>query len=76
MESVHVSHRYVVEQRLPPNANWERIGNDIQEPKFKVNKYNKKKDYYFRVKAVNEVGSSEPSMPAMLRRKDGMFALS
>ncbi len=29
--------------------------------------------YHYRVRAANEVGESEPSMPAMLRRKDGMF---
>jgi len=37
----------------------------------KVNKYNSAKDYYFRVKAANEFGVSEPSMPAMLRKKEG-----
>lgn len=35
--------------------------------------YNAARDYYFRVRAANEYGIAEPSMPAMMRKKEGIL---
>ena len=44
----------------------------MKEPELEVTKYMQNRDYYFRVKAANEYGVAEPSMPAMLRKKEGL----
>ena len=66
----------MVEQRQPPNVEWTRIAKEVEIPEFKVTKFDRKHDYYWRIRAANDVGMSEPSMPAMLRRKDGELAHS
>ena len=66
---------YIIEQRTPPNFEWVRIENDLTESQLVVNKFNRDKDVYFRVRAANEYGMSEPSMPALIRRKEGMNLL-
>lgn len=62
---------YIIEQRMPPNLDWTRIATDLKETELKITKYSQYKDYYFRVKAANEYGIAEPSMPVMLRKKEG-----
>ena len=62
---------YIVEtQRVPPSLEWTKLSTDCKEAELDV-KYSSNKDYYFRVKAANEFGVAEPSMPAMLRKKEG-----
>lgn len=63
---------YIVEQRTPPSLEWVKIASDLKEAEMKITKYSQYKDYYFRVKAANEYGVAEPSMPAMLRKKEGL----
>ena len=93
---------YIVEYREPPGHDWMRLASDVEETQYKVTKFTRKKDYYYRwvvscvyskrhksffpsviaflvyllyvacrIRAANEYGISEPSMPAMLRRKEG-----
>ncbi len=62
--------RYIVEQREPPNLEWVKLSIDCKETELKV-KVNRKKDYYYRVRAANEYGTSEASMPVMLKKVEG-----
>jgi len=62
---------YIVEQRVPPSLEWIRLTTDCRDTEFQVTKYSASKDYYFRVRAANEFGIAEPSMPAMIRKKEG-----
>ena len=62
---------YIVEQRIPPSLEWTKLASDVSTNELKVTKYSTHKDYYFRVKAANEFGVAEPSMPAMLRKREG-----
>ncbi|KAK2186867.1 hypothetical protein NP493_186g03131 [Ridgeia piscesae] len=61
---------YTLEQRVPPNFEWTRFETDLAETQLKVTKFNRDKDVYFRVKAANEYGTSEPSMPVLIRRRE------
>jgi len=61
-----------VEQRIPPSLEWVKLATDVRDTEFKVTKYNATKDHYFRVRAANEFGIAEPSMPAMMRKKEGI----
>jgi len=62
---------YIVEQRIPPSLEWVKLTTDLKDTEFQVSKYSATKDHYFRVRAANEFGIAEPSMPAMIRRKEG-----
>jgi len=62
-----------VEQRIPPSLEWVKLTTDLRETEFKVTKYSVSKDHYFRVRAANEFGIAEPSMPAMIRKKEGSY---
>ena len=60
---------YTIEQRQPYNMEWNIIATDIKETTYRVSKgFVRSKDYYFRIRACNEFGTSEPSMPAMVRK--------
>lgn len=48
-----------------------KIATEVTETQFKITRISRKKDYYWRVRAANEVGLAEPTMPVMLRKKDG-----
>lgn len=61
---------YIVEQRIPPDADWTKLVSDLTDTELRV-KYATNKDYYFRVRAANEFGIAEPSMPVMMRKKEG-----
>lgn len=61
---------YIVEQRIPPDSDWTKIASDLTDTELRV-KYAVNKDYYFRVRAANEFGIAEPSMPVMMRKKEG-----
>ena len=51
---------------------WVKIGTDLKETKLKVTRgFTRTKDYYFRVRATNEFGAAEPSMPVMVRKVEG-----
>ena len=62
-----------MEQRIPPSLEWVKLTTDLKDTEFTVTKYSATKDYYFRVRAANEFGIAEPSMPAMMRKKEGIL---
>ena len=64
-----------MEQRQPPNLEWVKIATDVKEAELHNIRINRTKDYYWRVKAANEFGFSEPSMPIMLKKKEGASSL-
>jgi len=66
---------YIVEQRIPPSLEWIKLTTDCKETEFQISKYSASKDYYFRVRAANEFGIAEPSMPAMIRKKEGILVV-
>ena len=66
---------YIVEQRIPPSLEWVKLTTDCRDTEFRVTKYSATKDHYFRVRAANEFGVAEPSMPAMIRKKEGISGL-
>ena len=49
---------------------WIKLESELKDTELKVTKFSRDKDYYFRVRAANEFGVSEPSMPVALRRKE------
>ena len=51
---------------------WAALG---QEVTCKV-RLDRTKDYYWRVRAANEYGMAEPSMPAMMKKKEGKLHTS
>ncbi|XP_062595919.1 titin-like isoform X3 [Saccostrea cucullata] len=62
---------YVVEIREPPSTLWRSIKEDLRDTEYDVSDLNPDQDYLFRVRARNEYGLSEPTMPAsVIRNKD------
>ncbi|CAD5121391.1 DgyrCDS9913 [Dimorphilus gyrociliatus] len=61
---------YIVEKRVPPGKDWIEVVSDTKETTYNITKVDRNKDVYYRVKAANQFGISEPSMPAMLKRKE------
>ena len=62
--------RYIVEKRGPPDMMWVKLESEVKEDQIEVTAFTRDQDFYFRVRAANEFGVSEPSMPAALRRKE------
>ena len=56
---------------MPPNLEWTRVETQWRETTYKA-KVDRRKDYYWRIRACNEVGMTEPSMPASLRKAEGV----
>ncbi|XP_064598573.1 obscurin-like isoform X2 [Liolophura sinensis] len=59
---------YSVEIREPPSTNWAPLVSGLKETGYSVENLKPKKDYMFRVRAENEHGTSEPTLPAILER--------
>ena len=53
--------RYVVERRTLPRLDWKRIHLGIEDTRQFIDRYDIRKDYMYRVIAVNEFGESDPS---------------
>ena len=45
---------YIVEYREPPGHDWQRLASDVEDTKFKVTKFTRKKDYYYRLIYYND----------------------
>ncbi|CAH1789060.1 unnamed protein product [Owenia fusiformis] len=60
---------YHIESNTPPMSSWKRLRSDLPDTKFRISNLDPHKDYQFRVKAVNDFGSSEPT-PAV--KKEGV----
>ncbi|XP_069107585.1 twitchin-like isoform X2 [Argopecten irradians] len=62
---------YLVEMRKPPSHLWLKLIDNVEETEFDVYDLQEEQDYMFRVKAKNEFGCSEPTMPlSIIRNKD------
>ncbi|XP_033728113.1 LOW QUALITY PROTEIN: obscurin-like [Pecten maximus] len=62
---------YLVEMRKPPSHLWLKLIDNVEENEFDVYDLQEDQDYMFRVKAKNEFGCSEPTMPlSITRNKD------
>lgn len=60
---------YVIEMREPPSSNWIPIAEDIEDTSYEIKDLKEEQDYMFRVRACNEAGQSEASLPATLYRE-------
>ena len=61
--------------RCPPSFEWRELVSGLKVCHHSVDQLHPKIDYVFRVRAVNEYGLSEPSLPVSLYRprKSGLF---
>ena len=66
---------YIVEKRQPPSLEWDKLATQVSDTFFKIPSITREKDNYFRIRAANEFGISEPSMPAMLRKIESKYTL-
>ena len=64
---------YTIETRQPPSLDWIEYKTGLEANVLDVKDFNRSKDMYFRVKAVNEYGESEPSMSSLVKRLEGMY---
>lgn len=62
---------YIVEVREPPSSLWRSLTDDLRDTEYDVTDLNPEQDYLFRVRAKNEYGLSEPTMPASVIRERG-----
>lgn len=62
---------YIIEIREPPALQWNSAASGISETTHTLSDLNTEQDYMFRVRAANEFGSSDPSLPATLHREIG-----
>lgn len=60
---------YIIEVREPPAPNWVPIASEIEDTKYEVKELKEEQDYMFRIRACNEAGQSEASLPATLYRE-------
>ncbi|XP_070535071.1 twitchin-like [Ptychodera flava] len=51
---------YVVEKKKPNEPNWNKVSSSVSSPKFTVKNLDENENYQFRVRAVNQYGTSEP----------------
>ncbi|KAL4217412.1 hypothetical protein ACF0H5_023862 [Mactra antiquata] len=59
---------YVVEKRELPSHIWSVVAKDIKGTKYEVTGLNGDQDYMFRVRAKNEYGVSDPTLPMTIYR--------
>ena len=64
---------YIVEVRRPPSTLWTTLADAVDQNEFDVYDLEKEADYMFRIKAKNEFGTSEPTMPVSLIRSKGQL---
>jgi hypothetical protein len=62
---------YIIEKREPPGHVWTVLAKDITGHKFEITGLNPEQDYMFRVRARNEFGLSDPTLPMTLFRDRG-----
>ena len=59
---------YTIEVRNPPNFEWRELVSGLKLLNHTVKKLHPRVDYIFRIRAWNEYGPSEPSLPVSLYR--------
>ena len=65
--------RYIVDMREIPEKSWRQAASDLLDTNYKIRGLRSKSDYEFRVKALIDGETSEPSLPVALYRRSGMI---
>ncbi|KAH3753169.1 hypothetical protein DPMN_187800 [Dreissena polymorpha] len=60
---------YIIEKREPPGHVWSILAKDVTCTKYEITGLNPEQDYMFRVRARNEYGVSEATLPVTLYRE-------
>ena len=68
--------RYVIEMREIPDKTWSKVASDVLDTNYKIRGLRSKQDYEFRVRALIDGETSEPSMPVPLYRRSGIMGLN
>lgn len=63
--------RYMVEMKTLPSSHWEPVARNVHDTSYLVKGLRSDKEYQFRIKALTDFGSSEPSLPVTVYRKSG-----
>ena len=63
---------YIIEKREPPGHVWTVLAKDISTTRYDIKGLEAEQDYMFRVRAKNEFGTSEPTLPMTLYRERGI----
>ena len=67
--------RYMVDMREIPEKSWRQAASDLLDTNYKIRGLRSKSDYEFRVKALIDGETSEPSLPVALYRRSGMILI-
>ncbi|XP_076459478.1 uncharacterized protein LOC143292788 isoform X2 [Babylonia areolata] len=59
---------YIIEYRDAPSRLWANLAENVADTTYKVTGLDPEQDYMFRVRAHNDHGTSEPTLPATLER--------
>ena len=62
---------YIIEKREPPGHIWTVLARDVPTTRYDVQGLDAERDYMFRVRAKNDFGTSEPTLPMTLYRERG-----
>lgn len=62
---------YLIEKKEPNDHDWITIASKIDDPSYTILNILPDQDYLFRVRAENEYGLSEATLPAALTRSKG-----
>ena len=62
---------YIIEKREPPGHIWTVLARDVPAARYDVTGLDPELDYMFRVRAKNDFGTSEPTLPMTLYRERG-----
>ncbi|CAG2226414.1 unnamed protein product [Mytilus edulis] len=55
--------KYTVEKREPPHSTWTVLADNVEDNEYDVTGLNPERDYMFRIRAKNQFGASDPTMP-------------
>lgn len=61
--------------RNPPNLDWRELVTSLTSTNTDIKGLHPRLDYLFRIRAWNEYGCSEPSLPVSLHRPIGVYLL-
>lgn len=67
--------KYVLEVREPPSEKWRTLADNLMDNTYDVKNLLPDQDYMFRVRAKNEYGASEPTLPVAVIRQRGQYKL-
>ena len=62
---------YIIEKREPPGHIWTVLAKEIPATRYDIKGLNPDQDYMFRVRARNDFGTSDPTLPMTLYRERG-----